>query len=409
MATTTLNTKILLRNDEIADWQSSDLVQERGEPGVAFDENGNAVMKIGDGEHTWEQLPSNGVSNHYEGTRQEGENDNAVFTRVLGSTVPQAGDIFVIKTVISGDKTSYTAFVYDEGAWQAMDGNYNAENVYFGSDMTFTTAVGTITIPSSGSATVAATGKNVKQLLESIFAEEKNPTTTQPSVSLTFNQRGSYEVGTSITPTYSATLNPGSYQYGPATGVTATSWSVTDTNSGSASTASGSFTAFTVADDTNYKITATATYGDGAIPTTNLGNEYATGQIKGGSKSATSAAVSGYRKPFWGYKTTAELDMDALTSAQIRGLGQSGNSQGALPTSYTVVNPMQIVFAAKKGVKNSLTVANASAGNAPVDFTKITDVMVEGINGHTAAAYDVWYAEFAAPLAGTNNLTLTWA
>ncbi len=290
-----------------------------------------------------------------------------------------------------------------------MDGNYNAENVYFGSDMTFTTAVGTITIPSSGSATVASTGKNVKQLLESIFAEEKNPTTTQPSVSLTFNQRGSYEVGTSITPTYSATLNPGSYQYGPATGVTATSWSVTDTNSGSASTASGSFTAFTVADDTNYKITATATYGDGAIPTTNLGNEYATGQIKGGSKSATSAAVTGYRKPFWGYKTTAELDMDGLTSAQIRGLGQSGNSQGALPTSYTVVNPMQIVFAAKKGVKNSLTVANASAGNAPVDFTKITDVMVEGINGHTAAAYDVWYAEFAAPLAGTNNLTLTWA
>jgi hypothetical protein len=31
-----------------------------------------------------------------------------------------------------------------------MDGNYNAENVYFSKNMIFTEPVGTITIPSSG-------------------------------------------------------------------------------------------------------------------------------------------------------------------------------------------------------------------------------------------------------------------
>ena len=58
------------------------------------------------------------------------------------------------------------------------------------------------------------TGKNVKQVLDMIMAEEKNPTVTQPSVSVTCNQMKAYEVGTSVTPRYTVILNPGSYQYG---------------------------------------------------------------------------------------------------------------------------------------------------------------------------------------------------
>lgn len=42
-------------------------------------------------------------------------------------------------------------------------------------------------------------------------------------------QAGEYEVGTDVTPQYSAVLNAGSYTYGPATGITASSLEVTNT------------------------------------------------------------------------------------------------------------------------------------------------------------------------------------
>lgn len=64
-------------------------------------------------------------------TRGEGETDNDVITRVLDGATPKKDDIFVVKTLISGDKYSYTAYVYNGSAWAAMDGNYNAESVYF--------------------------------------------------------------------------------------------------------------------------------------------------------------------------------------------------------------------------------------------------------------------------------------
>jgi hypothetical protein len=46
--------------------------------------------------------------------------------------------------------------------WCAMDGNYNADNVYFDDDLIFTESVGTVVIPESGSTKVAAAGKNIK-------------------------------------------------------------------------------------------------------------------------------------------------------------------------------------------------------------------------------------------------------
>ena len=48
------------------------------------------------------------------------------------------GDTAVVKTLIGTgtdeeEKVSYTAYVYDGAlsAWKAMDGNYNADNIYF--------------------------------------------------------------------------------------------------------------------------------------------------------------------------------------------------------------------------------------------------------------------------------------
>lgn len=157
-----------------------------------------------------------------------------------------------------------------------MDGNYDASNVYFSEDLMTTTAIGNITL-TGGQAIIPAAGKNLKELFESIYVKEKNPSTTAPSITLSFPQAKAYEVGTSVTPTYSTTFNSGSYTYGPATGVTVSSWSVGTTEGNVLHSGTGSFPKITIGDNTSYSITATAYYTDGEIPVTNLGNEYSAG------------------------------------------------------------------------------------------------------------------------------------
>mgnify|MGYP007128544954 FL=1 len=130
-------------------------------------------------------------------------------------------------------------------------------------------------------------------MLAALFAKEENPAVTQPSVALTSSTAKAYEVGTSVTPAYSASLNPGNYQFGPATGITAKTWEVTATGVADTKTAAtGTFDAITVADNTNYKITAKANFEAGAVPKTNLGNSYEAGKIAAGAVQATSAAIS---------------------------------------------------------------------------------------------------------------------
>lgn len=64
----------------------------------------------------------------------------------LTATTYNNGDTAVVKALIADDpekpansKYSYTAYVYNKNketpGWEAMDGNYNAKNVYFSDDI----------------------------------------------------------------------------------------------------------------------------------------------------------------------------------------------------------------------------------------------------------------------------------
>lgn len=348
---------------------------------------------------------------HYEGIRADGETDNAVFTRVLDGATPNEGDVFIIKTLIAGEKYSYAAFVYDEGAWNAMDGNVDATNVILRSDITTAgsyTQVGNITKAQNGTGSISAAGKSVADVFTAIFTKELNPTKNPPSVTLTFGQAGAKEVGTSVTPSYSAILNAGSYTYGPETGIKATSWEIGDTDGHTATAASGSFAAFTVGDNTSYKITAKANYTEGAIPVTNLGNAYPSEKIAAGSASKTSGAVTGYRSYFYGSKETAI----ELNSANIRKLTNSGKAVGNSQTfSLPVVEgATQVIVAFPTNINKTLSkVLDVGAFGTDIvgSFTKST-VNVEGANNYEAVSYDVWvYAPDAA--LGANTYTVTIA
>lgn len=133
----------------------------------------------------------------------------AAIARVVGNTPLVKNDVCIVKTLISVENYSHTAYVYDGKAWRAMDGNYNAENVYFDEDLTFTKSIGYMSVGSNGQVTVPAAGKNVKQLFETLFSKETNPIITPVSFSINAPQNIEYEVGTTVSPTYSLSFGAG--------------------------------------------------------------------------------------------------------------------------------------------------------------------------------------------------------
>ena len=55
---TEIFTKLILRNDVLSNWEDSDVILERGEPALEMDlEKRVAKIKIGDGYHTFNELP----------------------------------------------------------------------------------------------------------------------------------------------------------------------------------------------------------------------------------------------------------------------------------------------------------------------------------------------------------------
>lgn len=409
MASKTLNTRIQIRNDLAATWTEKNPVLLKGEMGVETD---TRKIKIGDGLNKWSALSYSGAD---VADIEKVIADNRDTTYSLEPTVDQTdaqvlatiksskdGDTAIVKRIISGDKASYTAYVYD-GTWKAMDGNYNANNVYFDKDLTYTANIGVKTVPASGSGTIAAAGKNVQQVFADILAKEKNPTTTQPSASMSSSNIGAKEAGTNVAIQYSISTDPGSYTYGPTTSVTFSSYKATF-NGETLTDASGTFTSVQVTDTTNLSITGSVDYSDGKVPVTNLGNNYTSGQIKAGTMALSKGTLTGYRNWFYGYKAGgATIDVSALDSAKIRALtAQNGSFPGTLSTNKM----QQMFFAIPKGKKAEVSVAN-NVNGAPCTVTKVTDVMVEGANHFDAVAYDVWYVNNAAADGGANTYKIT--
>lgn len=315
-----------------------------------------------------------------------------------------SGDVMLVSNTL-GVKSAYQ---YDDG-WIACDGNVDASKVIMPFDITLAgsyTQVGNLSKTSTGTATFAVKGKSVAQALQEMLSKREQPKIkSNPSVSLTASS-GAKEVGTKITPEWGASLNAGSYTYGPATGITASSWEISDTDGNKASTASGKFAEITVGDSTNYRITAKANYAAGAIAVDNLGDpSNPTIQIAAGSKSANGGYITGYRAWFM----YVGESLDAIDSAFIRGT----SNMGSTPATQSGVD----IPAGTKRVMVAIPTTSSLALKQVIDvdgmgldvfgnFTPTT-VDVEGLNGYAAKAYNVWVAENTNGMAATHyNLVI---
>ncbi len=431
-----LNTRLVLRNDSTGNWTAAEtaagdagLVLLKGEIGIEYDAAGKVKMKIGDGTTTWSNL------SYFGG--EEAKVYQVESYEDLPTENVSIGDTGIVKAVIHDDKFSYTGYVYTEQGWAAMDGNYNAENVYFDDDILVTTKIGTIQSLTNGQATLSAKGKNLMTVLSSLVAERKSPSATVPSgtVELINQPKGNgydnylVEIGSSVTPSWKTTFSAGSYTYGPATGSTATaatvSLSTDSTNkaeiaAGAMSGKTGTLSAFTVADDTKHYVKVGYGWTAGtSTPIDNFGDEYTDTsknlpiQAASGKSDTSSYYIQGYRKAFYGSKVSPV----ELISANLRQLANSNASNSSL--SVEVVEGAKQVIIAVPANRTVSKVADEGAFGTDIfsEFTKLTGdaaISVGGADatssniGNYATNYNVYVYNPSTAL-GANTYTVTLA
>lgn len=357
---------------------------------------------------------------------------SAYFSGVGATVELKAGDMFVVVTTVDEVTYEVSTYRYDGENWVSITGNVDADKVILQDNITMAgnyTQFGNLTKNADGTATLNSKGKSVLGVLTEILSKRLQPgTPTQPSIS-GFNLSGAkaVEAGTSMAQaSYTAgTLNPGSYQYGPETGVTASNWVVQRiTNDGNEQIASVDAASLDAGTDSNggagfiigdqggenvvssLRYKAIATHGAGVTADDNLGDDSSPAvSIAAGTKEKTTSAYTPFRNVFYGASTTKPT----LDSAAIRALTPTGKAYAAGTLTINVpAGAQRVAIACIAGKPGVTKVINETAMNADVTSTFVqSSVNVEGAEGYTAVAYNVWVFEPAVPYENAATLKVT--
>ena len=323
---------------------------------------------------------------------------------------PNSGDVIVIKDPVTLIKSAYS---YDKtNGWIACDGNVAADKVIIRSDITLAgdfERIGNFTKTRTGSVSLGSAGLSVEALLTRLLSRRIQPTiTTNPSISLTLSGASatSYEAGSELTISYVATLNPGAYTFGPATGIEASAWSVRlmdgDAVLQTLTTNEGAFDTVTITDDSAFAITVEAEYAEGAAALDNLGTASSpTVKIMADTVDTSSATITGYRNYFCGYTTNTAVDAATISAANIRALLTASKNR---PSSLTTTGMQQIIVVVPSEdeittVEIANAVTTAPAGSVEV----VRGVAVPGANGYEPINYDIFYVKNAVAESGATS------
>ena len=347
--------------------------------------------------------------------------------------VPKAGDVFAVTTNVEGTTYEQSAYRYDGENWVAMTGAVDADKVILRDNITLAgsyTQFGNLTKSANGTATLEAKGKSVADVPTEILSKRLQPgNPTQPSISgFALTGAKAVEAGTKLANAAytAATLNKGSYQYGPDdTGVVATNWKVERiTNLGTEQVVSEDAASLTAGTDNNggagfqigdqggegvvnsLKYKLTVTHGAGVTADDNLGDDSSPAvSIAAGTKTKETGAYTPFRNVFYG----ASTEKPELNSAAIRALTPTGKAYAAGVLTINVpAGAQRVVVACIAGKTGVTKVVNETAMNANVTdtFAKST-VNVEGAEGYTAVEYNVWCFEPAVPYENPAVLKVT--
>ena len=433
----TINTRIVLRNDEQAAWERSTKDLLKGE--VAFarlsgELSDSFEMRIGTGDKTWSELSASNVVVP-DSTKFYEKATLAELEAVAGKN----GDIGVVKELIADGKYSYTAYRFDKAAngWVALDGNYSADNVIFDSNITAMYTFGKYVGKEATPVTIPSAGRSISQVFEAALTKVIEPTSvkTQPSISLTGGSALTGEVGTTALtafPTVTLTYDDGAYTYGPEpTGAKLSSYAIscnipstngtwtTVSETFALSAAKGTSTIKTVNgtaltqnytySETPQSFTFTAyncKYTTGSRQLNNVGSESTyTGVINAGTASnkTTTVSMTGYYPYYTAMFTSNKYVNPAnITSADIvsytddavtakTGWTKTVDStqRPASITSFTTKKFNQWYWVGKADKLTKVEVTQQSP-EAPVTVSK-TQVTLPTANGYGDTVYNVFY------------------
>ena len=358
MTEKTLNTIIVLRNDKSTDWANSEVILKEGELGVSYLDNGNVMVKAGDGVNKFKDLKQ-------------------------------------VESVLEAPMM----LTYSFGKHDVpTGGSLNAG----GTGMTMSQWI----------------ADALKKTVEPTIKRYPN---AGLSASCS-NSGASLEIGSYITSvSYTGSLSEdGDYETNgkeTASGIVADdlAWEVTlgDDATTKKTTATGSYTTNIQINSTTantvyatVKAKATLSLDNVVTPTNNLGEANADVKIKGFDANGTTeksltadVKASGYRNT-WYYVGTD--DTFELTSANIRNKFTAKNANTTSFGTVTIPGGTKRVAFAVLGDKTLKSVIDVDGQNLDVkaNFTKET-IAIEGANGFEAANYSVFHFENSNGVAAT--------
>ena len=438
METKQINTRIILRNDLSTVWaQHTDVVLLKGEVGIEFLENGKVKIKVGDGSKTWKELPYfGGEEVHvFEVTPKEKEDHNTALNRV--ATAPVKGDVAIVSETFANGKVSKTAYIYNGEAWAAMDGNYNAENVYFDKDLQTTAAIGNITL-TNGQANIEAKGKNLAEVWETIFVKENEAfNVVQPSAEFKDVNLQYIEVGSSKSANIKLAYEDGEYEYGYATDEQGHGLSIGSTGDLAKNTVNNGTTGakdnvYTVNYNSqavkptsahNYTINSgiennkatksvsgSISYEDGFMPVSNLKKMVTQKQIKAGNATANEELFRWYIPMFHGFKTAENViaNPKAITNLEVAALTKITGLQaynGTVPTSEKASGAWNQYFIAVPTSLGKRRPTIIDDNKLPLTVETANNVTIT--LGTASIEYNVYFVSLAAPYK-TLEINVNW-
>lgn len=442
-----INTIIQLRNATADKWATEAGQATPLKPGEVAVEivDGKAKLKIGTAEDSTfgnsEYFGSDvKEAQVYQSEALAASNEQDDITVIEGlipeGTELQNGDIAIVKRYITGESgaISYTSYVYDSDfGWAATDGNYSATNVFLKNNITLAGSFSTVGNYSKGK-TINA-GTSLESILSGMLQQELYPTANdKPNASISVSG-GSGEVGSSYTlPTATLTIDDvGSYEYGDrATGITFAIGDVElkcgdQAKTNDAVMAKGSTLKLQATDtatlytDTSksYTFSATASYGEGKVPVTNLGNEYADAKIPAGSVSIENktATFSGYRYAFAGGTTAATIDSAVVRSMTAKKSSKSSMDSESEALEFTAAAGATKVFfaypATWTGTPHFQMFGLAWGDNGDIvakDNIQVADYRGSNEDGtlNGATAYKLYAWELDTPLQAESTKFRVW-
>jgi len=231
-------------------------------------------------------------------------------------------------------------------------------------------------------------GTSMDSIVRKLVQVQIAPSYTAPSASIKVSSgtaAGSYEIGTSISPTLS-----GSFTKNDAGELSKIVIKKNGTEVASATTSPVTHSETFVIEST-VKFAATASYAAGAIKKDNFGADYPTGSIAAGDKTSSEISYTCYRKYFWGADNGTAA---ATTSANVRGLENSSTAAAANNTSFNVTikkGQTRATFAYPASLRDVTSVKYVEFNNDESKnfFTKST-VKVEGADSYEGIDYKVY-------------------